>query len=492
MGLVVFTVTHFTGEVLSMSYERVLLVNPPSKGEWRGIRPHIGLGYLAQTLADRDIEYDVLDMNLGYRLKHLLGKIDNFKPQILGMTLLTLEYRKFYWILSEIKNFFPHLKIVVGGPHVTITKEKVLKECKAIDFGITYEGEQTLIELCEGRPSEKIKGLLFRADGEVAYSGDRDFETNLDKLPWPKYERFELKRYIPEADIYSSRGCPHQCIFCPNRLISPVFRVRSPENVVDEMEYWYERGYRQFNFDDDNFNLIKERVLKICDEVEKRGMKNLFLRCSNGIRADRMDREILTRMKEVGFRYIAFGVDAGNNRMLQIVKKGETMEQIEQAVKDAVELGYDVKLLFVVGTPYETRADVEDKVRLSLKYPIQDVHFYNIIPYPGTELFEWIKKNNYFLIHPEKYLNDISCLNYVPVFDTPELPADERKKVFRYLKKVQRKVHKQAVRRMMGNGLIGAVAASVVATSLFERLFYGNFLVRKILEHLRYRKAIAT
>ena len=167
-------------------------------------------------------------------------------------------------------------------------------------------------------------------------------------------------------------------------------------------------GHRQFNFDDDNFNLVRQRVLDICDGIERAGLNDLVIRCSNGIRADRCDRELLARMKEVGFRYIAFGADAGNDRMLEVVKKGETIADIEQAVAAATDLGYDVKLLFVVGTPYETWEDVEDKVRLSRRYPIQDAHFYNIIPYPGTELFDWLKENDLFLMDPEEYLNKVS------------------------------------------------------------------------------------
>jgi len=472
-----------------MSFERVLLVNPPSRGEWRGIRPHIGLGYIAQTLAEEGIEYDVLDMNFGYKLKHLQKKIDTFKPDLIGMTLLTLEYKKFYELLASIKEKNQKVKIAVGGPHMTIMREQVLKDCSAIDYGVVYEGEETLVELCQGVSKDSIKGLMFRQDGEIIYNGDREFVKNLDELPWPRYEKFELKKYIPEAEIYSSRGCPHQCIFCPNRIINPVFRARSPQNVVDEIEYWYHRGYRQFNFDDDNFNLIEGRVYQICDEIERRGLKDLFLRCSNGIRADRMDRDLLARMKEVGFRYIAFGVDAGNNRMLEVVKKGETMEQIEQAVKDATDLGYDIKLLFVVGTPQETWADVEDKVKLSRRYPIQDVHFYNIIPYPGTELYDWIKQNNYFLKEPENYLNDVTCLENTPVFETPELPAKERTYIFKYLEQVRNNVHRDALRRIYKTPLLGKLAGYILSNRLFMKLFYQNLFVRKVVESLRYRKA---
>lgn len=475
-----------------MRYRKMLLVNPPSRGEWKGFRPHIGLGYIAQYLEEHGIENDILDMNLGYKFRHLQKKIDTFKPDLVGMSLLTLEYKKFYKLLSMIKEHNPHVKIVVGGPHVTILKEKVMQDCSSIDYGVTYEGEDTLLELCKGDLHEdKIKSLMSRDNGSVVYPGDRGFTTNLDKFPFPRYEKFELKRYIPEVEIYSSRGCPHQCIFCPNRLLSPVFRVRSPRHVVDEIAYWYEKGYRQFNFDDDNFNRDMDRVYQICDEIERRNLKNLFLRCSNGIRADRVDRPLLARMKEVGFNYIAFGADAANNKMLKLVKKGETIKDIEQALKNAHELGYNLKLLFVVGTPGETWDDVEDKVRLSMKYPLQDVHFYNIIPYPGTELYEWIEKNNRFLKKPEEYLNDVTFCEINPIFDTPELSRDDRIKVFKYLEGVRKQIHKNAVRRVVKNiPLLSYFAEHIISTDIFLKLFFQSFSLRAFIDRIRYKMAV--
>jgi radical SAM superfamily enzyme YgiQ (UPF0313 family) len=452
--------------------------------------PHIGQAYLAQTLHENNIEYDVLDMNVGYRLPKLLEKIREFKPDLLGMSLISMEYKSYYRLLEAVKKFDKNVKIVVGGPHVTILKEKVLQECSAIDYGVTFEGERTLLEMSQDRiPYDRIKGLIYRDGNRIIYNGDRDFVLDLDSLPWPRYAKFEMKKYVPEITIYSSRGCPHLCIFCPNKLISPYFRPRSPANVAEEMEYWYHRGYRQFNFDDDNFNLLRDRVFKICDEIEKRGLRNLTLRLSNGIRADRIDRELLARMKEIGFKYIAFGADAGNTHMLEVIKKGETIEDIENAMRWATELGYETKLLFVVGTPYETREDVEDKVRLTRKFPVQEVHFYNLIPYPGTELFDWIKENNYFLVQPEEYLNNCSSLTKLPLFETPELPRAARIELYKYLEDVRQQVHREAIQRIFGNRLLGVPASYILANSVIENLFYQNAALRKIVDRVRFRSS---
>jgi len=475
-----------------MRFNKVLLVNPRGPSEWLGVRPPAGLGYLAQVLQDNEIEYSILDMQLGYSQRKLFQRIGDFEPDLIGFSLVSLGYKRSYDLMVKVKALFPNTKIICGGPHVSILKKQVLKDCKVIDYGVVYEGERTLVELCKSNQDERlIKGVIVRDNGNLTYSGDRDWISDLDKIPFPRYHRFELRRYIREIDIFSSRGCPQRCVFCPNAIIGPYYRAKCPENVVNEIEYWYEKGYRQFNFDDDNFNLDKQRVYKICDEIERRGLKDLYLRCSNGLRADTLDRHLLSRMKEVGFQYIAIGADAGNNRVLKMINKGETIEQIEQAVKDACELGFDVKLLFIIGHLGETASDVNDSLRIAQKYPIVRVHFYNLIPYPGTEAFEQISNKGYFLIRPEQYLNEVSDLDSTPIFETPELPRQTRVELLRKARQVQKRVTIKGLERMCSRApRVGRFLGYMLASRLVERMVYKNFVFRKLLEYVRYKKAI--
>ncbi len=472
-----------------MRFNRVLLVYPSHNVEWPGLTAPIGLGYLAQTLRDVGIEYDILDMNLGYGLKQLRRKLNYFQPDLVGISMITRDFRGFYSTLERIKQHNSRIKIVVGGPHVTVFKEQVLQECHDIDYGIVREGEKAIVELCRDEVAmEKIKGLLYRDNGDIVYAGDREFITDLDKVPWPRYEKFEMNRYFHEISIHTSRGCPYRCIFCARHVLSPKYQARSAENVGDELEYWYRLDYRKFNIEDDNFNLIKGRVYAICDEIERRQLQGLILRCSNGIRADRVDRDILTRMREVGFQYLAFGVDAGNNRMLKVVKKGETMEDIEDGIRNACELGYSIKLFFVIGNPSETSEDVEDMVKLCRKYPIQEVHFNNVVPYPGTELYDWIKENNYFLRQPDEYLNNASFWEKRPIFQTPELPEAERIRLTKYLHEVRKEVHREAIRQIFRrHKVIGKLASRILSNSWIERFYYQSRFWRRIIEHFRYK-----
>ncbi|MGA1869129.1 MAG: B12-binding domain-containing radical SAM protein [bacterium] len=472
-----------------MKFNRVLLVNPWLHVEWPGLTPTIGQGYLAETLHKENIGYDILDMSLGYGFKHLKRKLDDFQPDLVGLSLITVDYRRLYSMLEDVKKYHSKAKIIVGGPHVTIFNHKVLEECPAIDYGVTREGESTLVELCRGDlPEKDIMGLIFRENGSIVYTGDREFPPDLDQIPWPRYEKFELNKYFREMSIHTSRGCPYQCIFCARHALTPNFRARSPEHVGDELEYWYRKGYRKFNIEDDNFNLVKDRVYKICDEIEKRQLNGMLLRCSNGIRADRADREMLARMREVGFRYLAFGVDAGNDRMLKVVKKGEKMDDIETAIRNACELGYGVKLFFIIGNPTETAEDVEDMVRLTLRYPVEEVHFNNVLPYPGTELYEWVKEHDYFLRDPEEFLNSATFWEKEPIFETPELPKAERMRLTRYLYGIRKQVHKRAVQRILHKyGPFGWLASYVVANDFFEKFYYKSRFWRNIIERFRYQ-----
>jgi len=370
-----------------MRFKRVLLVSPPSTSRYGGLRVPAGIGYIAQALYDNSIEYDYIDMRVGYTWRYLCRKVLAFKPDLVGFSMITVGYKATYKIISDLKRLLPSSKIVAGGHHVTILKEKVLDECNNIDFGVVADGERTIVELCRnGMPYEDIKGLIFRRDQQLVFTGERPPIENLDEYAFPRYKNFNMKDYSKQVPIHSSRGCVYQCTFCPNKLIGRKFRTRSAISFVDEIEYWFAKGIRQFAIDDDNFILNKKRVYDICDEIEKRNLKNLFIRCSNGIRADRVDRQLLTRMKEIGVREVGFGVDGGNNKVLGYLKKGETIETIEQAIKDACELGLDVKIFIIVGTPHETRADIEDSINAEFNEygSIEEPTIY--LPINGTEI----------------------------------------------------------------------------------------------------------
>jgi radical SAM superfamily enzyme YgiQ (UPF0313 family) len=356
---------------------------------------------------------------------------------------------------------------------------QILEEYNQVDFAFMGEAEYSLISFFNGEGHGSIPGLIYRNESEVLSPVPFIRSDILDEISWPRYEKFELKKYANEMGIISSRGCPYSCVFCSVGLtLGKKVRVRSVENIGDEMQYWYEKGKRLFNFLDDNFTFYKERVFSICDEIEKRNLKGLILRASNGLRADRLDREMLSRMKQVGFKSFGIGVEAGNNNILKILRKDETIEQIENTIKLCCDMGFEISLFFVYGTPGETVEDIEDSIMIAKRYPVFKSDFYNLIPFPGTKLWEWVEKNKAWTDDPMDLLNSMdknlrfSKKAGKPFFTTKELSADDRSKLAVKLRKVTLDVQRKGIERLFSKfRLLKYPIAYFVSTMFFQRLF---------------------
>lgn len=449
----------------------------------------MGLGYIAESLARNNIEHDVLDMSFRYSTGGLLRKMRDFSPDLLGVTMMSFMHGDTYGLIRRVKQGYPDIHVAIGGAHASTFRETVLEQVPEIDYAVTYEGDETIVELCDGKPLSDIRGLVYRTDGgRIVYNGDREFMYDLDAVSFPKYEKFELKKYVfNDIDIASSRGCPYKCVFCSVAAVAGRrLRMRSAEHVLNEIEYWYERGYRKFNFVDDNFTFHKDRVYEICDGIERRGLRSLKFTCANGVRADRVDRQLLTRMKEVGFYYIAFGVEGGNDRILKKLKKGETMKLIRRTVKDACDLGYEIMLFFLIGSPGETWNDFIDSVAFAREFPVMDVRFGNITPTPRSELFDWLTEKDYFLQHSPDYLNRTTAWSDEPVYSTPEMSGEEIRKALRYGQKVRKEVLKKALVRKMGRlGFAGKAVAPVVFSQWGMNAIMQSRLLLKLAEKIR-------
>ena len=474
-----------------MRYARALLVGLQYPMGYNRLpnQPPTGLGYIAESL-EGAVEYDVLDLALGYTGDDLLRRIDEFRPDVVGVSMMTFGYRRAYDLFARVKRAHPTLPIAVGGAHMSTFRRRAMADCPAIDYGFVMEGEQSFRALCEGDDLDTIGGILFRRGGETVERPPASIER-LDEVPFPRYRRFELKRYlVKRMNIVTSRGCPYRCTFCAvEAAIGRRFRPRSPETVVSEIAYWYDRGYRDFGIADDNFSLRPDRIDALCALLEARGL-DITIECSNGIRADSVDEPLLRRMRGVGFRTLAFGVEAGNDRMLNVLRKGETIAEIEAAIRASCDLGFDVILFFLVGSPTETRADVEQSIALARRYPVADARFYNVIPFPNTELFDWVETNRYFLRQPEDYLNDASLFEHSPCFETPELGEAERRELLAITAKVTKEIRRNAIaRRLARFGFAGRLGASVFLSDWFRSLYLGNRHVRAAGEFLKSRLA---
>lgn len=410
---------------------KIFLIIPDAKGVLaKPTNPHIGTAYLAAVLLKHGHHVNVLDMRFGYKYKYLIKKLKKFNPDFIGITSTSVEYKKAYDLIEKLKR--DKFKVIIGGPHASVMLKKILEETKA-DYAIKREGEETIIDFLNKPDKPKqVKGLIWRnKNGKIIENKDREKIHDLDKLPFPAFELFELDKYMDKKlPIITSRGCPYHCTYCSIFFtMGHKFRARSPENVVDELEKWYKKGYKYFSFNDDCFSFDMERAEKICDLILTRNLK-IKWELRNGIRINKITEKLLKKMKKSGCVYVAFGVESANQDVLNKMKKGITIEQAKKAILFADKVGIKKGAFFIIGLPGGNMKTFKQTLDFALSLPLDEVRFYNAIPYPGTELFSWIKKNGKFLQPLNSYLNKADAWDPNPIYETNDFKRKERKKAF--------------------------------------------------------------
>lgn len=466
-------------------YKRVLFCIPPFPNRYgKPTHPHTGIGYLCESLNRQGIDTAVVDLRLEGGRGRLSSKIRRFKPDLCGVTMMSYYHNLAYEVVRHLKQ--AGLTTAIGGPHVSTIKEKAVIDSGA-DFGFMMESEVSLTDLCRDKPLSEIPGLIYHS-GEGVVSNQPRLIERLNDIPFPRYGDFELGSYTRKRiPIITSRGCPCLCTFCPIvTVMGRRYRLRSAQNVFEEVEHWYKRGYRDFDFQDDNFIVERKRVFELCDMLKQAGFDDLFVQCGNGLRADLAARELLLKLKECGFKATAFGVESADPDVLKRVKKGETIEQIECAVKNALDVGLEVSLFFIVGLPGETAATFQKSVDFALRYPVACATFYNLVPFPGTELFDWVKENNYFLIQPEDYLNTIAHLEFVPVFETPDFSKDERRRALETGARVNIRLKRRDMERKLGDSAFSRALSWLVYESLLNKILFAMLELKPLKQAINF------
>jgi coproporphyrinogen III oxidase-like Fe-S oxidoreductase len=215
-------------------------------------------------------------------------------------------------------------------------------------------------------------------------------------------------------------------------------------------------------------------------------MKGLHFSLPNGVRADKVSLELLREMQSVGFEEIAFGVEVGNDKMLQRIGKQENMKTIEKSISQACSLGYRVILFFIIGYPGETWNDIEDSFQIAKKYPVFSVRFYNLIPFPGTQLYRLIQEQGSFVESPEHFLNHASGIDNEPTFQTPELSLEERKKAFTEGGRIHREVLRRYLRHKFNNlGFCSEFLVRIVSSEVFLNAYWNNRVFRRLVARFK-------
>jgi anaerobic magnesium-protoporphyrin IX monomethyl ester cyclase len=360
--------------------------------------PPLGLGYIAAYLKQQGISVEVVDCTF-IKQNEALRKIIDSKPKIIGIqSMYTMKEKS----LELAKVLRDHCELlVVGGALPTTEPESFLE---AFDIAVVGEGEQTMLELVNqfmvGGDLSQVKGIVYREKGigQIKRNPPRFLNGDLNAFPNPSRESFDnnaYKKYYSKkfgyttTAIMTSRGCPFSCDFCSKPVFGNEFRARTASKVVDEVEEVVSLGYSRIWFADDCFTLDRNRLIGICDEIIRRGLK-IGWECLS--RVDTLDPETADKMKQAGCLRMFFGIESGNDAILAVMKKQITKKQAYEAVHLCKKKGIKAGAFFILGYPGENEKTILDTVRFASSLPLDYLSFTLPYPIPGTPLFERMRR----------------------------------------------------------------------------------------------------
>ncbi|HDY68935.1 MAG TPA: B12-binding domain-containing radical SAM protein [Candidatus Scalindua sp.] len=395
---------------------KILLLNaPPLKkfGVIGQMYPPLGILYLASYIRKylKDIEIKVID---GYQESYntLLRNVKKVDPDVLGVSFTTQASTGAYKIINEIKKDNKSIKIICGGAHTTALPEEVLKKSET-DMIVMGEGEVTFLEILKSvkdkDQNRSILGTALWEDGRIKINPYRPLIRDLDTIPFPARDLLDIKKYPGyyykkrrrDTSLISSRGCPFNCLFCSNPVWKhqkPWFRLRSPQNVVDEMEHIIkEFGVTEFFDETDEFNANRKWAEEVCDEITKRGMD---ISWKVQMRADNMDDQLAEKMAKAGCWLGLFGIESGNDETLKGINKKLTISKVKQSLGILKRHGIKAYALFMAFNAWEENGRLKfenktdtlntlDFAKELIKEKKIDLMSWSLTtPYPGSKLFD--------------------------------------------------------------------------------------------------------
>jgi len=419
---------------------KVLLIN------LQGVYPPIGLGYLASSLEASSIPVEILDCGgMGYTRDQLLDlvarDVSARDPDIVGIECYTPQVELVEQVARVVKAHRPYCTVVLGGPHPTMDPLDAVS-IPDVDLAVVGEGERTIVEVAKSvepwRDLSEVKGIVYKKDGRTVENQPRSPIQNLDEIPFPAYHLFPVFKLSLEIDahgvmtrrhpympIITSRGCPFGCIYC-HKVHGKTFRARSPENVLEEMRFLYNKyRVREFHVEDDCFNLDMDRAKRFCDLVAESGL-DIALKFPNGLRADRIDEELMVKMKRAGTYSISLGVETASPRVMKTIGKSLDLQKVRDAVGLALKHGLQVRGFFMIGFPGETKDDIRQTIDFAQSLGVHFASFSVATPFPGTELYRIAEENGYL---GEKRPSQLPYAN--PMMETPDFTRDELRAIKR-------------------------------------------------------------
>ena len=436
---------------------RILLVSPKSSVWSSRAHIHMGLGYLAGAILAAGYE-DVTLFDAQIESESLASHLARERYDIVGISSPTPLIYEAWEAAAQAKA--QGAITILGGPHLTLMPDESMRsEAASTDLVVRGEAEETIVEILQaiektglrgdptavltlpGEPWGDILGMSYRnQSGDVVHNPDRPLRKDVDAIPWPAYHLFKIERYTnlqpltdgldPNARTYTlvtSRGCPYQCIYCSKPITGHTWRARSAEDVVAEWRYLVrEMGATEIGITDDVWNLKLERSKEICRLLIAEGLTDVPWVTVHGMRADHTDAELFQLMKEAGCKRVGFGVESGNQAVLDSIRKKQTLDDVRRAFREAKAAKLQTMGFFIFGLPADTEESMDDTIRFALELEPDLANFMLAAPYPGTELWEIARRDGRlfsmnwrdYAIHDEK-----------AHYELPSLPAElvERK-----------------------------------------------------------------
>ncbi|UCH45759.1 MAG: radical SAM protein, partial [Nitrospiraceae bacterium] len=435
-----------------MIHRRALFIVPPTglfyrddrcqvslTGVSNAPRPPLDLAYMSAVLEEKGIECRMRDYPVEEgSWQDVVDDITAFTPSLLIIYTTITSVKDDLHACRIAREINPGIMTIAKGGDTTISPVERLEMCEDLDIAIVGEPELTMLEIAEGRELKDIKGICYREKGEIRKTPKRPFLDDVDSIPFPSRHLLDQSKYVRpdtgeiQTTIQSSRGCPAKCIYCLSRVVAGAnLRLRSPGNVVDELEHCVrEYGIRNFFFRADTFTWDREWVIQVCKEILRRKLDIQWVANS---RANTIDEERLKWMKRAGCWLVSFGVESGNQHILDMTQKGITLEESREALRLAKKSGLKTFVTFLIGMPWDTRETIMETFDFAREI---DGDYFEVIlpfPFPGTKYYEIAKRDGLILEGAYDKFYD----HFNSVVKTYHLSADEltelKKKSFWYL-----------------------------------------------------------
>jgi len=354
-----------------------------------------GIASIAGYLRSLGCEILVLDPRLEQlTTKQLAEQILAWTPDFVGYTAASQDICDAAEIAAEVKNARAGVVNVVGGYHASALPTQTLAEFPAFDIAVQGEGEIPFGQLVQGVPPEQVPGIAVRSEAgtPVLTHGDRPL-ANLDELPMPAWDLFELGRYPHPLLFECVRGCPYNCVYCFHAVGRQV-RYKSPERALDEISYCYEKyGVRHMHLGTNGtWPLARQHCAEICEGILARGLK---IRWRTSARTDLMDEELIALMRRSGCDSMDIGIESGSAEILRRCQKKTSLPETIRIVRACHEQGIEVELNFLVGLPYENQESMKETYDLvgKLRRYSTLANFALLMPFPGTAVYEMAMKH---------------------------------------------------------------------------------------------------